>query len=159
MITKGIIEQVLDKYTVRVRLPIYDKSKYDNTGTPTNSLGIAHFCSLPHTLSNAQVGDIVYVGFEDNDYGKPIILGYLSMSGEHNTYAHTQLDSLETITSTKLCYDTTIGNVTAQEITYLQGLTGSIQGQLDVIGGKLNQFESGAIQIDSITINCGDSNF
>lgn len=37
----------------------------------------ASVCGIPGILNYIHVNDIVYVGFEDNDMGKPVILGHL----------------------------------------------------------------------------------
>ena len=40
----------------------------------------ASVCGIPGIQNYINVGDIVYVGFEDNDMGKPVILGHLLTS-------------------------------------------------------------------------------
>ena len=37
----------------------------------------AHVCGIPNSIIHYQEGDVVIVGFEDNNMGKPIILGSL----------------------------------------------------------------------------------
>ena len=77
MITKGIIEEILSPYSARVRLPIFDSIKDAQNSVSTGNLRVASICSLPNCTNLLGIGDIVFVGFEDDDLGKPVILGNL----------------------------------------------------------------------------------
>ena len=61
MVTRGIVEQVIDPYHIRVRLPLYDGAPFLTTSVPTSDLSVATVCTLPNTNPNIQVGDIVFV--------------------------------------------------------------------------------------------------
>lgn len=77
MITKAIIEQVVNKFQYRVRIPIFDRINDAPQHTNFNELAIATAC-VPKGINNTlNVGDIVFVGFEDNSASSPIILGQL----------------------------------------------------------------------------------
>ena len=135
MITKGIVEEILD-YKAKVRLPIYDGTASSNLGTKSSQLSSATICSLSNIKSPVQVGDIVWVGFEDNDDSKPIILGHLYKSTPNISYAGLQLSTLDTKSTTKLYKDTYIGNIKPNEIAMLTGLKGNIQSQLNLLEEK-----------------------
>lgn len=139
MITKGIVQEKIDEYTIRVRLPIYDGTEKSQQGTPNSSLSLATICSLPNSSSFVEVGDIVFVAFEDDDMGKPVIIGHLFKEAVTNTKINLELNSLTTNSNTKLYKDTWIGNVNPIEISYLEGVNSPIQAQLNYILGIIKQ--------------------
>ena len=133
MITKGIVEDIIDTYQVRVRLPIFDKVDGAKNATKNEDLSIGTVCCLPNSSYQVNVGDVVFVGFEDNDISKPIILGQLYRDVDSNTLMTLILGTLETKTSTVLSENTTIGDVSANEIKCLSGIKTNIQQQLNSI--------------------------
>lgn len=137
MITKAIIEEVITPYSARVRIPIYNKSKDAPLHTPTSELAIARVCALPNFHVNMRKGDIVYVGFEDNDQGKPLIIGYLQNELEQKSFCDITVNSLTAKVSLSAPKDTTIGQVSKESISYLQNLSSNLRGQLDIIDSKL----------------------
>ena len=56
--TRGIIEEIIDKYHVRVRIPEHNGLQGRDRGTPTSELGIATICCPP--IYNSYCGSIVY---------------------------------------------------------------------------------------------------
>ena len=75
MIQKAIVESIENNYQVKVRIPKYNKMA--NDGFSYNDLSTSIICSSPGTLVSYSVGDIVLVGFENNEIDKPVILGLL----------------------------------------------------------------------------------
>lgn len=71
MITKGIVQRV-DRRGNQfiVRIPLFESA---STVNPVSLK--AYQCIVPGLYNNLYVGDIVYVGFEENAMEKPIILG------------------------------------------------------------------------------------
>ena len=127
MITKGIVEEVLTNYSIKVRLPILDSIEGTRDATPTSDLSEAIVCVAPNSEINFTVGDIVIVGFEDNDDSKPIILGFLSKESGNTSSISNNLSKLNVNVSAKLPRDTSIGNVSSQDISMLQGAKFNIQ--------------------------------
>lgn len=72
MITKAIVTEVIDKYKVKLTIPVLANDDTLSSGVP-----YAITCTIPNLNITFRVGDVVIVGFEDNDYLKPIILGFL----------------------------------------------------------------------------------
>lgn len=130
MITKGIIEG-LDGYKALVRLPIFDGNEASKVSTKSNNLSKATYCSIANVEIPFAKGDIVFVGFEDNDTSKPIILGHLYKSTKQSATPGLNLSTLNTSSTTKLSESTYIGNVKPNELAYLTGLKANIQRQLD----------------------------
>ena len=130
MITKAIIEEVLTPYQVRVRIPLLDRIASVGLATPTENLNTATICSLPNCYINLKVGDVVFVAFEDNTYRKAVVLGHLSRE-LCDTYSDLVLNEVIVNSNAVLPQETRIGNVSALEISMLQGLTDNIQKQID----------------------------
>jgi hypothetical protein len=81
VITRAIIEEVdHDNSKVRVRIPTLNGIASSSTATPTSQLEWASLIQTPGIVCEYEVGDVVVVGFEDNDYSSPIVLGYLKLS-------------------------------------------------------------------------------
>ena len=77
MITKAIVEEIVSPYQVKIRIPLLDRVESSPMSTNTSDLNTATICSLPNCYMNVQVGDVVFVGFEDNTYYKAVVLGHL----------------------------------------------------------------------------------
>ena len=71
MITKGIVQRV-DRRGNQfiIRVPLFESA---STVNPVSLK--AYQCIVPGLYNNLYVGDIVYIGFEENAMEKPIILG------------------------------------------------------------------------------------
>ena len=67
MITRGIVEKILTPYLVKVRIPTLNRTKDSSIKTLSDELNDTPICTLNHYDPNLRVGDIVIVGFEDND--------------------------------------------------------------------------------------------
>ena len=132
MITKAIVEAIVNAYSFRVRIPVINRSKDAAFHTPTEELYISSICTVAGCIPNVRVGDIVYVSFEDNDLSKPVILGYLYKDSYGDTLCDFNIGNLTVDGSTTLSSDTHIGDVTPNEISYLQGAKSNIQWQLDL---------------------------
>lgn len=141
MITKGIVEQIVDNYTYKVRLPLYDGITSAPTFTSTDDLNIATVNCPPNCRYNLRIGDIVFVGFEDNDMGKPIILGFLYSDKSMSTSCDLTLNSLIVKVNTKLSDDTSIGEVSSQDIRNLVHTKGNIQQQIDLLSKRIKELE------------------
>ena len=119
MLQKAIIEKKLDKYSMKVRIPVYNKVKSDPTATPTDELYTATIQTLPGCSPNYQEGDVVIVDFENDDLSFPIIIGLLYR--EHMPQGSTDItaDSLVVNVNTNLSENTLIGEVTPDSLKKL----------------------------------------
>ena len=75
MITRGIIEEKISPYKFKVRIPIFDRAKEDSIKTSTKDLSIATASVPKGVLNNLDVEDVVFIAFENNDIGMPVIIG------------------------------------------------------------------------------------
>ena len=61
----------------RVRIPVIHKIKNTPGAVSDDKLPIATVCALKDALPYYQVGDVVWVSFENNELDTPVILGVL----------------------------------------------------------------------------------
>ena len=128
MITKAIVQsQVPNSNKFRVRIPIFDGLAGGMVSTPDCFLAEATLCTLPNAQNVVNPGDIVYVACENNDMGRPVILGHLYQKPSRtNTCIDLQLRTLKVedkvnskVSSAKLPYNTSIDTVTANDMQKL----------------------------------------
>ena len=133
MITKGIVEEVVDKFKYRVRLPIFDRIPQSALSTKFDDLAIATACLPKGVADNIAVGDVVFVAFEDNNYTNPIVIGHLYREGldtkEHGAIITAR--NLLVTEQTTLPLNTSIGSVTGTQIGYLLNVRSDVQEQID----------------------------
>lgn len=139
MITRAIIEQKLNEYQYKVRIPIFDKSASAPLSTSIKDLCVA-VASMPKGIYNSlQEGDVVIVGFEDNDAGTPIILGHLYREALNNSQGLPTVivDVLQANHQANLPTNTTIGTINYKDIFSLDGIKGNVQSQIDTLTKQL----------------------
>lgn len=142
MITRAIVEEVINPHQVKVRIPIFDASEQSSLHTNSKALNIATVCTLPNFLLNIQVGDVLFVGFEDNTSYKTVVLGYLSRSNQTATLSDIHVNSLIADGVCQLSSNTSIGDVLPLEIKTLKGAKDSLQNQIDLLKEDLqNQID------------------
>ena len=136
--TRGIIEEVIDRFHVRVRIPEYNGLLGTDRGTPTSELEIATICCMPGYVPHYRVGDIVFVDYERNNVEMPVVLGVIA--GANNVYigSDVEADSLKIQINCELPLDTSIGNVSKDNIQNLAGARNNIQRQIDLLVEKIN---------------------
>lgn len=111
MVTKGIITEVISDYKAKVRIPLYDSVESAKGSTLDKDLSIATVCTLPNLTHPVDVGDVVYVSFEDGDKSKPVILGHLHKENKTKTKVNLDVGNITTNSTTQLGYQTYIGNI------------------------------------------------
>lgn len=72
---KAIIEERVSSYKYRIRIPRYDKAQSVYSSSGSKNLLEAQVCTLPGMLPEYKTGDIVWVDYESNNIGNPVILG------------------------------------------------------------------------------------
>lgn len=133
MITKAIIEEVISNYQVKVRIPIFDSSLNFKQATNNSSLSDAIICVMPKCNFTPVKGDVVLVGFEDFDLGKPIILGCLFKESGNASNLNLDVECLTANSTVKLSKDTTIGDITYKDLKELIELKVNFQSIIDTL--------------------------
>ena len=144
MITRATIEQKIDEYNYKVRIPIFDRGKDDSLATPTKDLSIA-VASLPKGMyGSLQEGDVVFVGFENNQIESPVILGHLYREDLFKSeFSINTVNTLEAKAKVILPTSITIGNnISYKEIFCLDGITENIQSQLDTLKQTISEMSA-----------------
>ena len=130
---------MIDKKTVAVLKAGYQLTEEDHRRA------YEHNSELGWTMS--QIGDIVFVGFEDNDLSKPIILGHLFKENNDNrdytgTLLELMLNSIAVQFNASLPENTYIGEVQPSELQMLRGQTSNIKDQFDSIIKDIDTIKS-----------------
>lgn len=127
MITKAIVEDIINNREFIVRIPIFDNIESAREHTIKEDLNTALAILSPGLSNNIVRGDIVYVGFEDNDISKPIILGLLDKEKQQSRQttviaAQMNCDYLNVKNPTTLPIGTNIGSITYEQLLELTKL-------------------------------------
>ena len=130
MITKAIVEKVIDNYNIRVRVPSLDRTYQSSVYTNNEDLNVAIVCTLPGCDPNIKGGDVVFVSLEETEEDRAVILGYLYRTKKTETLCDMLLSKLNVANVAVLPEDTTIGNVSSFELQQLSGIRGNVQLQI-----------------------------
>lgn len=121
MLTRAIITALdLDRNKVQVRMPLFE-GNYKRGTIPQLDSYVTNWASimyLPGLEVDYRVGDVVIVGFEDNNIGKPLVLGFLKLTGNNSEESRLYGKFIESITGEKFVapVTSTIGEVTYEDL-------------------------------------------
>ena len=119
MVTKAIVEEVIDPYSARVRIPIFHKIGASSFATINNELPIAPICAMPGSTFTLKPGSIVYVAFELGKPERPVIMGVLSRP-EESASSDLSVGSLKVDLECTLPDDLKLSNKLNQQIYTFQ---------------------------------------
>ena len=142
MITKGIIESVINPFQVRVRIPLLNGIEGSSSSTPSKDLPIATINCLPGVSPLLQAGDIVFVGFDSNDESKPIMLGFLSIAALHGTAQQLSAEVLQIQDRAILPENTTIGTLTQSNLFALIRAEGNFEDRIEALERAVKNIQS-----------------
>lgn len=135
MISRAYVEGIVDETHVKVRIPRVNKVDGAVGATPYAELAVGVMCSPPGYAPRLKRGDTVLVAYEDDDEGSPVVLGLL-FNPKSTTTADINIDSATFNVNTELPEETSIGDVTKENIKNLIGLKNNAQKQLDDLNLK-----------------------
>lgn len=131
MITKAIIvEAEADGYHFKVRMPLIHKIEGVPGGTLTQDLPTASVNCPPGVIPNYSVGDVVFVGLEDDQWSKPVILGSIYNETYVSNSSSLQSDSIEVAVGAQLpeANNIKVGEKTLEDILmYYSEISNSIK--------------------------------
>ena len=142
MITKAIVEQIVDKYNIKVRIPIIDRTAKSSIYTSTKDLNVATICTVPGCDPNLQVGDVVIVAIDETLDEKVVILGHSYRNSSSSTCPDVSVNQLNVKVECTLPLETTIGNVSGQDLQKVSGVTANIQHQLNSLLERIQTLEA-----------------
>ena len=132
MVTKAIIkEKINNKFTVRIPL-------FESAGNNNEVVFTATLCYQPGNLEAYNVGDVVFVAFENSEISKPVIVGKLYLGEEKNPRGQIQTSSIEILAEAKLPANTSLGNVSAEDVYSAIRNDKITQDRLNQLEKKLN---------------------
>jgi len=145
MITKAIIEKIeSDGYHVKVRIPVLHKIDGAPGATAFEDLPTALICFTPGCKPNLSVGDIVYVGFENNQMSEPVVLGVLLNNNSINSSASINADSLNVNVNAVLPQNQTLVgdlNVTKLADNTSLSLLSSVNNEISELKNNVNKLQ------------------
>ena len=142
MVCKAKIEEIISDYKVRVRVPTFHRGEESIGATPSLDTPVATICIPPSVYPSIRVGDTVWVDFEDDNVDKPVVMGILYSSGCFTTKSDIKCTSLEVKDSAILPENTSIGPITSQNISHLNGLNENVQQGLKDKDKRLSSIET-----------------
>lgn len=157
MLTRGLVETIIDDYHARVRIPRTNKLASSVGGTPSDELSIATICTIPGCSPKLRRNDVVFVDYQDDDSGTPVILGVLFNSNNTGTYSDIVADSLKVNVNTTLPQNTNIGKVTANSLKNLEGLTANVQLSIDQNNSEHLNFQNNLNSLNLILSELQDT--
>ena len=114
MVTKAIVLGRVagtNRYTVRIP---YFETAGDDKGTFEASL-----CTSPSLREEYREGDVVFVGFQDHQIAKAVILGSLFLTGVDEPRGFSSLQNLSVSGNARLPSDTTLGSISVSDLESL----------------------------------------
>jgi hypothetical protein len=159
MLTKAYIQEVISPHSIRVRIPLFNKIANVDGATPNDELSIGCVCTLPNFITDAHVGDIVIVGFEEDNISKPVVLGYLSTPNRMDTMVDVECNRLTVNGDTTLTEHTTIGDVKPESIKCLKDLKDNVNDTFKRTSLRLSGIDELIQQLtDDVISNAGNIN-
>lgn len=146
MVLRAIIKDQIDSFTYRLYIPKF------NSINKVNSSFEAKVCSQINSNHTYRIDDSVYVSFENDDNFNPVILGLVT---DDSIASNVDINSGNITNKAILPFDTTIGNISAQEINSIKGLKSNLNDQLKHID---NEYSSIFNNIDDINNNIKQHN-
>ncbi len=140
MIRRAIVEQVVNPFRVKVRIPEVDRAKKSSQHISTDELDELTVCVPAGWHPNFQIGDIVIVSYDVFSPDESVVIGFLY---KENLESISEVDITQLIVSSyaKLPKNTTIGDVTSIQLQNLTGVKDNIQKQLDSLQEQINQLQ------------------
>ena len=116
MVVKAIIEDRVDIYSYRIRIPILNKISSASNPTSYETLSVAPVCTIPGVEIIYNKGDVVFVAFENDDLSEPVIIGQLAKKTDGGSYTSIFTSTLNVGLTANLPVETSIGSNTSQRI-------------------------------------------
>lgn len=131
MVTRGIVQQIISKHEAKIRVPMFGMIEEEDDEEQVNELPVARICTIPGCLPNLKKNDIVLISIEDNDLNNVMIMGVLIPDNDAVGTSDVTFNSLKVNTDVKLPKNTSIGDITSDNLFMLKGINSNVQGQLD----------------------------
>lgn len=131
MVTRAKIVKVISDKEVQVEVPMFGLIQEGEGEDQINELPRARISTTPGCSPNFKKNDVVLICIEDNDLNNPMVMGRLIADDSSVGTSNVEFDTAKINKDITLPKNTKIGKVTADNISYLAGVTSSIQTQFD----------------------------
>lgn len=142
MIRRAIVEEIIDPYLMKVRIPEVDRTKSSSTYVDTEDLEEMTVCVQAGITTSLNVGDIVIVSYDKYAPDEAVILGCLFREGLES-FTDAKLNELIVFGKAELTKNTTIGDIGYNELSSLSGVKDNVQKQLNDLQEQLNLLKKG----------------
>lgn len=159
-VTRAVVEEIIDNAHVKVRMPFYDGFAGLTNSTPIEDLNIASVATSFGIYPNIQVGDEVFVTSEDKEIENPVVIGKICNDNgatEESIYSDAKLLHLVVQGKATLPNGTSIGNVTSENLGYLENLRDNAQFQLDTLAKSTDDLHNSTNRIQADVKNLYDT--
>ena len=135
MITRAYVVDIKPGYA-KVRIPVYDSLKTSTSGyTPDEELSWASIAATPGIEVNYKPGDVVLVGFQDSDTGRPLIIGHLKSALNYTSaeVVYPVINSSQLLVKDVAIFpkNITIGNIKYDQLQLLEDFNSISQNDID----------------------------
>ena len=138
---KAFIESIEDNgYSYKIRIPIYHRIENTPGAVPKDQLPIAPVCTMPGVSPSYQVGDIVWVDFENDELGTPVIIGLLYSKKNSESTIDIKCSSISVDSDASLPDSTKIGN-TKNSLNSLPQIKQNISEIDDILDVLMKEYQ------------------
>jgi hypothetical protein len=131
MVTKGIVKRIISKKEIEINIPMFALIEEEEDEEQVNENPKARICTVPGCYPNYKTDDIVMVSIENNDLNNVMIMGRFIPDDESIGTSSAEFENITVKKDSRLSKNTTIGEVSAESISYLKGVNSNIQNQFD----------------------------
>ena len=157
MLTKAYIQEVLSPHSVKVRIPLYHKIEGVGGSTRNDELPVGCVCTLPNFVTDINPGDIVILGFEEDNISKPVVLGHLSTNNPPRSLTDITCNKLVAKGDVVLDEHTTIGGVEPENIKCLERLSANIGDTFEIIDKEIKLLHTTAKELEEGIVDNANS--
>ena len=130
MVTRAIIKKIISEKEVQVEVPMFGLIEEGHGEEQVNELPIARISTTPGCSPNFKENDVVLICIEDNDLNNPMIMGRLIPDNKSIGTSNAVFDTFKVNKDTTLSRNTTIGKVSADSLSCVEGISRQILQQL-----------------------------
>lgn len=130
MVCKAKIVSINGDYRVTVNIPTFYRGEESIGATPSSDTLEALICVPPSVYPKLRKNDTVWVDFEDDNVDKPVVMGILYSAGCFDTKSDIKCNTIEVKDQAVFSENTSIGEITSENIKQLSGISENIQSGL-----------------------------
>ena len=131
MVTRAIIKRVISEKEVQVEVPMFGLIEEGEGEEQVNELPVARISTTPGCCPNFKQNDVVLICIEDNDLNNPMVMGRLIPEDKSIGTSNGVFETFKVNKDATLSRNTTIGKVSADSLSCMEGVTSNVQTQFN----------------------------